>query len=408
MTNREHFTWIGPLTSDDAAGCVARHFVAGLARVGAAVSALDTGDGARPAPGELDAAVHAEGTTVVRQGPLSALADSWALVPAGRGARDVAYAVVDVPELDPRTRELLASCDEVWAPNFAQAELLAALGVPRTRLRVIVPGADALPVAASAPGGKPRVLVVGGSVPEVGGAACVAAHAPPSSAAFAEEVQAADAVVLRLDPDPWGHTVLALGASAKPCVCLASGAALEFWAVGDCTWLSADEAASSETISTAIASLVKDWPARVQLARRAGARRASVQGADASVHALLQRHEHPHRLERECLSRVLGDLGLPTPDEHLATARPRVEIVPVESVDGPWAEVLQTRIAKARSDATVVVWLDEAMSGRLDRVTARAEEALARSGRDPAEIDVLVVSAPLAHAPREHLVTIAA
>lgn len=406
MRTPEDFTWIGPLSSDDTAGRVARGFVAGLVRAGSGVATLDSGDGSCPAACDLDGEVRVAATTVVRQGGLSSIRASEALVPLGQGIRDVAYVVVDVPELGAGEGSFLARCDEVWAPNTAQAELLAALGVPRAKLRVIVPGVGGAASDSSRATGKPRVLVVGGSPREIGGATCVGARASLGSRAFEAEVAAADSVVLLGDVDPWGLTALELVASGKLHLCIASGAPLEFTRVGDCAWLAPADVLVPERIETALADLVRELGTRREIAARAGARLGATQNVDAAARALRDRNTHPRRLEREPLTRVLADLGLTTPDERLANVRSRVEIVPVEHVDGPWVEALRVRIARARVDATLVVWVDEVLAPVLERVTARAEEALVASGRDPADVDVLVVVAPLAHAPSEDLVSL--
>ncbi|MDZ4774065.1 MAG: hypothetical protein SGI72_13130 [Planctomycetota bacterium] len=95
---------------------------------------------------------------------------------------------------------------------------------------------------------------------------------------------------------------------------------------------------------------------------------------------------------------------MPTPEERLAGSRARVEIIGISSTEGAWDKTLASRLSRAADDATVVLWIDEALGTDTERITARAEAAIARAGRAAEDLDVLIVTAPLAHAPRERQV----
>jgi hypothetical protein len=395
----ESFVWVGPVSADASAGRVARTFVAGLTHAGADVEVLDTGDGAIATGLELDGAVHGAQATVVRQAPLSELARTTALLPLARGARQVAYTIADRTELTPRDAELLAACDEVWAPSFTQCELLAALGVERRKLCVVAPGGPH-PRAERARSAEPRrCLVIGAQAPA--GAPYTASRAVAGSRAAGLELDEASAIVLAADTDPWGITALDAFASGKPVVCAASGAALELADPLDGLWLEGTEAWREPHVQ---AALERDWDALVARAERVRARLTTLASERAAALALLERGTVARALPEERLTRVLASLGWSTPAERLIGSRPRVEIVPVDALAGAWTGTLLERLRRAGRDVTVVAWVDEALHAELPRITAEIEGALARSGRSSDELDVLVVTAPLAHAPRERLV----
>ncbi len=401
MSEQEEFVWIGPVSADDAAGRTARGHVRGLIASRVRVAVLDTGDGSVASEFEAASAVRATGTTIVRQCELSRVCRTSAILPLRRDARQVAFVIVDCTALDAETAAFLADCDEVWVPNFAQGEFCASLGIERSKTHVIAPGSGTRAEDRRAAVRTPRLLNVGGSMLAVDGFEVAQSVTVPGSLAWQRELAAVDAVCSIQDRDAWGIAALDLATSEKVLACSASGAALEILDESDGTWF----AAGDETLAQrALLDVARNFAVHQGLARRSAARVCSVESERSAASAILERGSRSRALSDERLARVLADLGLPTPEERLAGSRARVEIIGISSTEGAWDKTLASRLSRAADDATVVLWIDEALGTDTERITARAEAAIARAGRAAEDLDVLIVTAPLAHAPRERQV----
>ncbi|MBL8859380.1 MAG: hypothetical protein JNL28_12790 [Planctomycetes bacterium] len=398
MSHTQRITWIGPVSDDASAGFVARQFVDGLTEEGVKVQVLDTGDGTHPVDFDVDGPVNAAGTLIVRQANLSQIARTSSLVPLSRTGVNAAYVVVD-SLADAAGTAFLAECDEVWAPSFFQAEILASLGVPRSRLFVVAPGLgrDARGVPATA--GTGPILVVGAvERAAIGAARVVESQARPGSRAFVRELDAAAGIIVAEDLDPWGATALLTARTSAPLAHVESGTALEFIEAAECHWFDADSLREPARLEEITARLAAE-PAEVARAR--SARLIGSESNARAARALLERHAAQRTLPTERLALVLADLGLPTPADRLHGSRPSVEILPVHSAAGAWIEILAERLARTSSNTTIVLWLDESAADESARIGDLAQTVIARSGRDEGEIDVLIVVAPLAHAPRD-------
>jgi hypothetical protein len=185
-------------------------------------------------------------------------------------------------------------------------------------------------------------------------------------------------------------------------VCAATGTALELADPGDCLWLAKEQAWHD---TRALAALERDWDELSARAERSRARLGALACERSAAMFVLERAHGTRALPEERLDRVLADLGCPTVAERLAGSRARVEIVAVTSADGGWTTTLTRHLRRAANDTTVVLWVDSGLESETARITAQAELAIAHSGRPSEDVDVLVVTAPLAHAPRERLVT---
>lgn len=420
MKQREQFTWVGPVSDSSQAGAVARDFVTALARIGSLAHVLDTGDGSIAVDFDVEGEVRTRGTTVVRQAVLSQLALTRSIAPLVPGACEVAYVIVDGARPPNAALELLASCDEVWAPSTLQAELLCSLGVERARVKVIAPGTDAGQGAEQralfpAARGFERALVIGDArlAAELerarsDGPHFEAALAPLGTAAFTRELERADVLVIVRDVDPWGRLVLDALRLAKPLFHVESGSALEYANTEDCIWF--DEATARDVAR--LAGIVRASCAdRRQLVERAARARTHVETSDslqAAARAVVQRATRSRSLPAPRLERLLTELGLPTATERLAGSRAHVLVVPVAEVAGAWPALLRTQLMAHASlaDTTICLWVDDALAQHTDAISAVVEREMAQCAA--AAVDVLVVVAPLAHAPRERFVTSAA
>jgi hypothetical protein len=119
---------------------------------------------------------------------------------------------------------------------------------------------------------------------------------------------------------------------------------------------------------------------------------------------LVARIRAPRTLPEPRLARALTELGLPAPAERLSGSRPLVRIVPVTDLDGTWRSELRALAAEA-CEATICLWIDEAAALDTEHIASAVEAELAAAGTSAEERDVLVVVAPLHHAPRERFVT---
>ncbi len=407
---RENFTWIGPITDASSAGAIARSFVCGLSSSGHPTGVLDTGCGEVPCIAELDGPVRWIGTTVVRHAPLSCLAATTAILAPDAQARQVAYVVADVERISAESRTVIDRCDEVWAPSTLQLEILCALGIDRARLHIVAPGVEPLAERTSSIRAQnaARVLVVGGDVPLVsrpGGVDFERATVRPGTEEMSLAIARADLVLVLADACPWGGVALEVLRRGRPLAHVESGIAAEYAGADDCDWFTTACAQDPRRLVEHVQALLTDRDPLVRRAERARARIEREECLSVATAHLITRRSRPRILPEPRLSRALSDLGLPTPIERLSGSRAKVVIVPVAQFDGAWREILRTQVLAHTTDpeATVCLWVDESCGADMDRIAAAAEVEIARSGAT--NHDVLVVLAPLAHAPRERFVT---
>jgi hypothetical protein len=405
---RETFTWIGPFSETSSAGSTARDFARGLSTTGHATGMLDTGPGDHPHERADDGPVRWIGTTVVRHAPLSRIGTTAAILALDARARQMAYVVADVERLTPDMRAVLDRCDEVWAPSTFQLEILCTLGIERARLHVVAPGCTPYdgPGMSKRKSENTRMLCVGGDAPRLtDGITCERAVSRPGTAEFAADVARADLVVVLADVCPWGSVALEVLHQGRPLAYVESGIAAEFAGDDDCDWITAACARDPRLLAEHVSALLAD---RNMLSRRAARARARIERDESLAAAsarLIARRSRARVLPEPRLARALSDLGLPTPLERLAGSRAKVLIVPVPEFAGTWREALRQQVADIRPDpeATVCLWVDETCAADMDRIAEAAEAEIARCGAT--DHDVLVVLAPLSHAPRERLVT---
>jgi hypothetical protein len=344
------------------------------------------------------------------------LAATAAILPIDACARQVAYVVADVESLSREASAVLDRCDEVWAPSTLQLEILCALGVGRARLHVIAPGVE--PPAApmlqvprdvrNITGTAKRVLVVGSDV--LLGASTddilfERATARPGTEELALSIAGADLVLVLADVCPWGSLALHVLHCGRPLAHVESGIAAEYAGEDDCAWITPACARDPLRLVAHVHGMLADGGGLAQRAGHARARIEHEEGFAVAAARLITRRSRPRILPEPRLSRALSELGLPTPIERLSGSRAKVLIVPVAEFGGPWRATLRAQVLAHTTDpeATVCLWVDESCAAEMDRIAAAAEEEIALSGAS--DHDVLVVLAPLAHAPRERLVT---
>jgi hypothetical protein len=184
-----------------------------------------------------------------------------------------------------------------------------------------------------------------------------------------------------------------------------SGIAAEYAGAEDCSWITAACAQDPRRVVEHVQALLADRDALAQRAERARVRIEREENLAVATARLITRRSRPRVLPEARLSRALADLGLPTPLERLSGSRAKVLIVPVAEAGGTWRGALRAQVLAHTTDpeATVCLWVDESCAADMDTIASAAEEEIAHAGAG--DHDVLVVLAPLAHAPRERFVT---